>query len=160
MGTIQTGKTYSKDTTNTANSAESLGSGSVTTTETVDFHSADRAFYASSEPGLTSLQDILNEFNDAPEEEGMAQEIRKEVAEQYYDEQTQTLTSLRLSKGLSQTEFATKIGRQQPYVSRVETNEAGSNLTRSIMKEMCRVLDVDMNTLDMALDNQTGINKA
>ncbi len=149
---IRTGKIFSRDTTNTANDVNDVET-VPTKTVPADFMDNDRAFYTPHLSGLTSLQDVLKERDRSPEKKEMRSKIRKEIAEDYYGG-NETLTSLRLGKGWNQTEFAAQIGKQQPYISRIETNQDASNLTRGVMKAMCCVLDIDMNTLDAALDKQ------
>lgn len=68
-----------------------------------------------------------------------------------------TLTSLRMSAGLTQTELAKRIGQKQSNISLYESGQR-DNISRDCMKRLCEALGCDMNTLDVALDNTIQMN--
>jgi len=63
-----------------------------------------------------------------------------------------TLTSLRMSAGLTQKQLADKISQKQSNVSLMESG-LRVNVQRETMKRMCSALGCDMNTLDAAIDS-------
>jgi DNA-binding XRE family transcriptional regulator len=60
-----------------------------------------------------------------------------------------TLRSFRLSKGLSQQQFADLVGTSQPYVARLEANPAAAGL--DFMRKFCKAFALDMNTANQIL---------
>lgn len=67
-----------------------------------------------------------------------------------------TLTSLRMAAGITQKEFARRIGQKQSNVSYLESGQH-SNLRRDTMKRICTALGCDMKSLDEAIDNTVAI---
>ncbi len=63
-----------------------------------------------------------------------------------------TLTSLRMSSGLTQAQLAQKVGQKQSNISLMESGQR-VNIYRDSMKKLCEALGTDMKTLDDALDN-------
>jgi len=63
-----------------------------------------------------------------------------------------TITSLRMSAGLTQKKLAEKIGQKQSNVSLIESGQR-DNIQRDTMRLMCNAFSCDMNTLDLALEN-------
>ena len=69
-----------------------------------------------------------------------------------------TLTSLRMSARLTQTELAERIGQKQSNVSLMESGKR-DNINRDTMKRMCDALGCDMNTLDASISNSVAMNE-
>lgn len=63
-----------------------------------------------------------------------------------------TITSLRMSAGLTQKKLAEEIGQKQSNVSLIESGQR-DNIQRDTMRMMCNAFSCDMNTLDLALEN-------
>jgi ribosome-binding protein aMBF1 (putative translation factor) len=84
-------------------------------------------------------------------------EARKELAAELQEEQGETIRSLRLAKGLSQSALAEMIGTKQPHVARIE---AGQDIFMSTAKKLAAALGLDMNALDDALQLQDQVKAA
>jgi len=78
-------------------------------------------------------------------------EARKWVADSYYKDDT-TVRSLRLHKGLSQAHLAELLGTSQSHVARIE--KGTENPLLGTVRKLAQILEVDLNTLDMALKRQ------
>lgn len=63
-----------------------------------------------------------------------------------------TMTSLRMSAGLTQTQLAVKVGQKQSNISLYESG-LRPDMRRETMRAFCAALGCDMNTLDEALEN-------
>lgn len=85
----------------------------------------------------------------------LAQELTKArswLSSELSDVEGVTLRSLRLKKGLSQTQLAELIGMKQPNIARLEKGRDG--LALETMRKLSAALGVDMNTIDSAVSNQ------
>ena len=103
-------------------------------------------------PGAQLLDDFLDEFQAAPEVQRHLPEVRREIARERREAGCpETVRELRLSVGLSQSDFAGAIGTSQSMVSLIEARKQkpGEDTIRS----MAAVLQVDFNTLMTALAN-------
>ncbi len=63
-----------------------------------------------------------------------------------------TITSLRMSAGLTQKQLAEAIGQSQSNISLIESGYR-SDLSRNTMRKLCNAFACDMNTIDTALEN-------
>lgn len=63
-----------------------------------------------------------------------------------------TMTSLRMSAGLTQTQLAKRVGQKQSNISLYESG-LRTDMKRETMRAFCVALGCDMNTLDAALEN-------
>lgn len=63
-----------------------------------------------------------------------------------------TITSLRMSAGLTQKQLAEAIGQSQSNISLIESGYR-SDLSRNTMRKLCTAFKCDMNTIDAALEN-------
>lgn len=109
-------------------------------------------------PNHVSIEDIEAQLKKIP---GMAEELssaRRWVGQVLY-EGKKDLRSLRLARGLTQTMLAAKIGTSQPHLARMERGVA--DVMRETMRRLCVALEVDMNTLDAALQaSSTAVQEA
>lgn len=64
-----------------------------------------------------------------------------------------TIKSLRLAKGLSQTDLANLMGTKQPHIARIEKGR--DSVTLATLSKLSKFLEVDYNTLVAALERQT-----
>lgn len=94
---------------------------------------------------IEELESRLKKYAGFTEEMATA---RNWVSETIYPNQL-TLRSLRLSQGLTQTMLARAIGTSQPHLARMENGQG--DIMRETMRRLCSALNVDMNTLDKAL---------
>jgi DNA-binding transcriptional regulator YiaG len=92
------------------------------------------------------LDDLTEEFGDA---DGMALARMEIAVEQIEAKGGATLRDLRMTRGLTQKQFADELGTSQSRVSNLEArNEKPSEDT---LRAMTEVLNVDFNTLMEAL---------
>ncbi|WP_347558884.1 helix-turn-helix transcriptional regulator [Robbsia sp. KACC 23696] len=70
-----------------------------------------------------------------------------------------TLTSLRMSAGLTQVQLAQLVGQKQSNISLYESG-ARSDMKRETMRLFCTALGCDMNTLDSALENSVAMRSS
>lgn len=86
------------------------------------------------------------------------EEGRQWVADAFYGEDGDTVRTLRLRKGWSQTRLAEALETSQSHVARIERGT--ENLTIETCRKLSRTLGVDLNTLDQALKRQEAIAQA
>lgn len=103
--------------------------------------------------GGTSIEELVAEL----ERDGYAEDfarLRIEDGQEIAAEKGKdTLKSLRLKAGLSQVQLAKLVGTQQSAIARWEKGSDTNNLARSSMRSLARALNVNMDTLDAALDD-------
>lgn len=80
------------------------------------------------------------------------EEARQWVGETFHGDDGDTVRTLRLRKGWSQTQLAEAIGTSQSHVARIERGD--QNLAIQTCRRLSNVLGIDMNTLDLALRQQ------
>lgn len=105
-------------------------------------------------PGSKTIEQLVAEFERDP---AMKEELRRGrqwVAETVLGDEPQSLRVLRLRKGMSQAQLAEAIGTQQPHIARIENGQ--SDLRLDTCRRIAQVLGVDLNTLDQALQAETG----
>ena len=100
----------------------------------------------------------MNEWEQDEEWHAAMAEARHWVAEQFYAEDGNTVRSLRLRKGWSQSRLAEALGTSQSHIARIERGT--ENLALETCRKLCNALGIDMNTLDLALKNQEAIARA
>jgi transcriptional regulator with XRE-family HTH domain len=83
---------------------------------------------------------------------------RRWVADAFYGQDGDTLRTLRLRRGWSQTRLATALGTSQSHVARIERGR--ENLTLETCRKLSRTLGIDLNTLDDLLRRQEAITQA
>lgn len=88
---------------------------------------------------------------DATRQAAMA-EARQWVSTEFHGADGDTVRTLRLRKGWSQTQLAEAIGTSQSHVARIERGD--QNLAIQTCRKLADVLAVDMNVLDRALRQQ------
>lgn len=102
-----------------------------------------------------SFDDLVKQWEeDEPDE---IKDARSWVADQFYAEDGNTIKTLRLREGLSQSQLAGILDSKQSYVSRIECGTV--DLMYSTMTRLCESLNVDMNTLSAAINHQKEINQ-
>ncbi len=91
-----------------------------------------------------SLEDMERAWDADPE---MREAYRREVP---YAEVARAIIALRIRHGLSQTEFAAKVGRPQPYIARLESGksnvEVGTLLAQTLGEHLNLVFDTQAAT--------------
>lgn len=103
--------------------------------------------------GYRSIRDFVAELE---QDEGLAAELaegRAWVADTYYAEEGDTIRTLRLRRGWSQTQLAEKLGTSQPHIARIETHPT-DQITVSTCRRLCTAFQIDQNTLNVMLLRQ------
>lgn len=104
-------------------------------------------------PNHVSIEDIETRLSANPDMPRHLEEARKWVGATLYPNE-RSLRTLRLSRGLTQSSLARKIGTSQPHLARMEKGR--DDIRRDTMRRLCVALGVDMNTLDEALQGSDG----
>lgn len=98
--------------------------------------------------GFVGLRELRTKRAQNPRRQAAVERARQRLAG-YVSGGSETLKSFRLSHGLSQQEFAERLGTTQPYVSRIE--KSPSNAGVDFMRRLCQVFGIDMNRADELL---------
>jgi ribosome-binding protein aMBF1 (putative translation factor) len=105
-----------------------------------------------------TLEQLMSEWEQDEEWRAAMAEARHWVADQFYAEDGDTVRTLRLRKGWSQSRLAEALGTSQSHVARIERGT--ENLALETCRKLCGALGIDMNTLDSALKRQEAIARA
>lgn len=118
--------------------------------------------YASPAPPVPArhrtIEQLLNEWEQDEEGCAVMAEARHWVADQFYADDGDTVRTLRLRKGWSQSRLAEALGTSQSHVARIERGT--ENLSLETCRKLCDALGIDMNALDLALKRQEAIARA
>lgn len=106
----------------------------------------------------SSINQLSAEWEQDSEGRAVLEEGRRWVADTFYSEDGDTVRTLRLRKGWSQTRLGEELGTSQSHVARIERGT--ENLAIQTCRKLARALDVDLNTLDQALKRQEAIAQA
>jgi len=97
----------------------------------------------------------VSKFEQNEERRKAMEEARSWVADEFYSEDGDTVRTLRLRKGWSQSRLAEALSTSQPHIARIE--KGTENLTIETCRKLCQALEIDFNTLDLALGQQERI---
>lgn len=100
----------------------------------------------------TALADFVANLESNVERRQLLERARRWSEQELYQEESDTIRTLRLRKGWSQARLAEEIGTSQSHVARIERGT--ENIYIETCRRLCRALDIDMNTLDQALQRQ------
>lgn len=100
---------------------------------------------------FNSISNFLSKWEETPEHAAGLSDARQWITESFLSDKD-TIKSLRLKKGWSQSHLANEIASSQPHIARIERGT--ENVTIETCRKLCNALDVDMNTLNQALLNQ------
>lgn len=112
-------------------------------------------YQTSSEPPpsrYSTIEDLVSEWTQDPATHSELEEGRRWVADQFYGQDGETVRSLRLSKGWSQTQLADRLSTSQSHVARIERGT--ENLAIQTCRKLADALEIDLNRLDQALRRQ------
>lgn len=98
------------------------------------------------------MSDITKSWEQNEMRRKAMEEARQWVGEAFHGNDGDTVRTLRLRKGWSQTQLAEAIGTSQSHVARIERGR--ENLAIQTCRRLSDVLGIDMNTLDRALRQQ------
>jgi ribosome-binding protein aMBF1 (putative translation factor) len=99
-----------------------------------------------------AVDDLIAAWERDPVRRVAMEHARRWVADEFHAEEGVTLRTLRLRKGLSQQQLANALGTSQSHVARIEGGANGLNI--DTCRRLARTLEVDLNSLDQALQNQ------
>lgn len=105
-----------------------------------------------------SIGELVGKWSKDEKRRAAMEQARQWAADTFHAEDGDTVRTLRLRKGWSQTQLATELGTSQPHVARIERGT--ENLAIETCRRLCSVLGVDMNTLDQALRRQEALAHA
>src|ERR1700744_1708204 len=100
--------------------------------------------------GLRRVSERLPDLERNPRRAAFLAQARQDLAKELA-ESGETIRTLRLGRGFSQTKLAELIGTQQPHIARIES---GQEINISTARKLAAALGVDMNKLDAALQCQ------
>ena len=103
-------------------------------------------------PNYQTIDQVVADLERNPQLGKELKRARVWVADKVLAGKPRTLRTLRLQRGMSQAQLAEVIGTQQPYIARIENGTA--DLRLDTCRRLAVALDVDLNTLDQALQRQ------
>jgi len=103
----------------------------------------------------TTISQLMGKWEQDDQRRVALEAGRQWVADTCYGEDGDTVRTLRLHNGWSQTRLAEELGTSQSHVARIERGT--ENLTIETCRKLSRALGVDLNTLDRALKRQEAI---
>lgn len=95
------------------------------------------------------LDAFLDEFLNSPDIAENVPKARAELSQQLQNRDRASLRTLRLAKGMSQSQLAQAISSSQSRVSRLEALQEEASV--SVLRKLASALSVDFNTLMDAL---------
>jgi transcriptional regulator with XRE-family HTH domain len=101
---------------------------------------------------------LIREWETDEKKRAALEEGRRWVADTFHCDDGETVRTLRLRKGWSQSQLAKMLGTSQSHVARIERGT--ENLTIETCRKLSATLDIDLNTLDLALKRQEAIAQA
>lgn len=102
-----------------------------------------------------SIDDLIAELSCVAGFRDELEKARGWVADEFYAGDGDTIRTLRLKRGWSQTLLAEKLKTSQSHVTRIERGT--ENLSTTTCRRLCEVFEIDMNTLDAMLRRQETI---
>lgn len=106
----------------------------------------------------TTVTEMVSEFESNDERRAAIEEARRWAADAFHSEDGETVRTMRMKKGWSQTQLAKELSTSQPHIVRIERGT--ENLTIETCRKLCLALEIDMNELDLALKRQSNIAEA
>ncbi len=103
----------------------------------------------------TAIGDLVGQWEQNGKRRAALEEARCWAADAFHADDGDTVRTLRLRKGWSQTRLAEALSTSQSHVARIERGT--ENLAIETCRKLCKALEIDMTTLDMALNRQEAI---
>lgn len=104
----------------------------------------------------SKIGDLVEKWELDDERHTALKEARGWIADTFNSQDGDTIRTIRLHKGLSQAQLALEIGTSQPHIYRIERGT--ENISIETCRKLCRALEIDMNSLNRALEYQEMIN--
>ncbi len=108
-------------------------------------------------PKNRRISEIAAEWAQDDQRRKALEDARHWVADTLHNQDGDTIRTLRLRKGWSQSQLAEALSSSQSHVARIERGT--ENLAIQTCRRLCKALDIDMNTLDQALRRQETITQ-
>ena len=105
-----------------------------------------------------SIRDLIGQWETDEKKRVALEEGRRWIADTFHGDDGETVRSLRLRRGWSQTRLAEAMATSQSHVARIERGT--ENLTIETCRKLSAALGIDLNTLDLALKRQEAISQA
>lgn len=106
----------------------------------------------------TSIRELMGQWEQDKGKRIALEEGRRWIADTFYGEDGDTVRTLRLKNGWSQTRLAEALGTSQSHVARIERGT--ENLTIETCRKLAMALGIDLNMLDQVLRRQEAIAQA
>lgn len=103
-------------------------------------------------PNTTSIDDLIKEFEVDPEMAAAISQSRSDLSDHLYAGKPVTLSSVRLSAGMSQSQLAEKISTSQPHIARIESGK--TDPSTDVIARLATALDKDESLIFTAIRNQ------
>lgn len=106
----------------------------------------------------TDIDDLVDKWEIDDKRRVALEEARSWIADTFHSQDGDTVRTMRLRKGWSQSQLASELGTSQPHIYRIERGT--ENLAIDTCRRLCKALEIDMNTLEQALSHQEKINNS
>lgn len=103
-------------------------------------------------PNFKTIGTLIDGWGKNEKRRALLAQARQWVAQTSDVADGDTVRTLRLRKGWSQTQLADAIASRQSHIARIESGTG--HVTIDTCRRLCEALGVDMNTLDAALRRQ------
>jgi DNA-binding XRE family transcriptional regulator len=117
--------------------------------------------YANQSPNVSqghqSIGALISKWEKDEKRQAALSEARQWLAGSFYNNEVETIKTLRLKKGWSQAHLADLLGTVQSYIARIENNAVDLHI--ETCRRLCAVFEIDMNTLDKLLMKQSQISR-
>jgi ribosome-binding protein aMBF1 (putative translation factor) len=106
-------------------------------------------------PHYLSTENLVKNWERNDKRRAALKDARSWIADTFHADDGATVRTLRLRKGWSQMQLAQKLKTSQSHIARIERGT--ENIAIDTCRRLCRALNVDLNTLDEALQKQESI---
>jgi ribosome-binding protein aMBF1 (putative translation factor) len=117
--------------------------------------------YANQSPdvsqGHQSIGALISKWEKDDKRKAALSEARQWLVGTFYNHEAETIKTLRLKKGWSQSHLADLLSTAQSYIARIENNPVDLHI--ETCRRLCTVFEIDMNTLDTLLLKQSQLSK-
>lgn len=103
-------------------------------------------------PKTKTLDALVAEFESDEETAALMADARKTLASEWYSDEANTLTALRLAHGLSQAQLASLAHTSQPHIARIELGRCDPST--DLILRIAHALDVSQEQAFGAIVNQ------
>ena len=105
----------------------------------------------------TAIGDLVSQWEKDDKRRAALDDARRWVADTFHGEDGETVRTLRLRKGWSQSRLAEVLSTSQSHIARIERGT--ENLAIETCRKLCKALEIDLNALDQALKRQEFITQ-